>query len=200
MTRDEAYQLVTTWTTSQNLIKHMLCVEAAMNGLAVKFEIANPKSEMWGTLGLVHDADYEKYPDKHPGVLIKELEDRNENEEIINAVKAHAWGYNGFDREPQTPMEWSIYCADELTGFIVAVTLIRPNPPSPKATEGSKRLSRLESVTVQDVLKKWKEKGFARGVDRSHTELCEEKLGIALPDFMQIVLTSMQNISEELGL
>ncbi|MFZ3301901.1 MAG: HD domain-containing protein [Microgenomates group bacterium] len=184
ISRDEAFNLVTTWTQNKNLIKHMLAVEAAMGGLAKHF---GADENLWRITGLLHDADYEKYPDKHPQVLIDELQKRNESEEIINAIKAHAWKYNGMDREPQNNLEWSIYCCDELTGLIVAVTLIRPE-------------KKLSTVTVDNVLSKWQKKDFAKGVERENIELCEEKLGIKLNDFIQIVLTSMQVISNEIGL
>ena len=184
MTRDEAYQLVTSWTENKNLIKHMLAVEAAMGALAKHFK---EDEYTWKILGLIHDADYDKHPDKHPMVLIEELEKKKENPELINAIKAHAWGYRENLPEPKTNMEWSIYCCDELTGFIVAVTLVRPD-------------RKLSGVTVENILKKWPEKSFAKGVHREQIELCEDKLGIKLIDFIQIVLTSMQGISADLGL
>lgn len=195
LSREEAYQLVTTWTQNQNLIKHMLAVEAAMRGLYRSLNTeSNPlrghssqDEDLWGLVGLIHDADYEKYPTEHPKKIIEELEKRDESIEIINAIKAHAWKYNGMDREPQNNLEWSIYCCDELTGLIVAVTLIRPT-------------RKIKDVTVDDILKKWHKKDFAKGVERENIELCEEKLGIKLPDFIQIVLTSMQSISKDLGL
>jgi len=127
MTRDEAYSLITSWTGSKNLIKHMLAVEAAMEGLYEKLETGgNNEKLLWRLAGLLHDADYEKYPDKHPMFLINELRKKGENEKVIQAIQTHAYGYNNFDLEPQSKMEWSLYCCDELTGFIVAVTLIRP--------------------------------------------------------------------------
>lgn len=184
ISREESLSLVTSWTSNKNLVKHMLAVESAMNGLAKHFK---ENEELWGIVGLLHDADYEKYPDEHPGKIIEELEKRNEPIEIINAIKAHAWKYNGQDREPQNNLEWSIYCCDELTGLIIAVTLIRPE-------------KMLSSVTVDNVLSKWQKKDFAKGVERENIELCEEKLGIKLPDFIEIVLNSMQRISNELGL
>lgn len=184
MTRKDTFELVTSWTQSKNLIKHMLAVEAAMGGLARHF---NEDEELWKTIGLVHDADYEKYPDRHPQVLIDELIKRGEPESVIKAIKSHAWKYNGFDREPKTNLEWSLYCCDELTGLIVAVTLIRPS-------------RKIADVTVENILSKWQKKDFAKGVERENIELCEEKLGIKLNDFIQIVLTSMQGISNVLEL
>lgn len=184
MTRNEVLTLVTSWTQSKNLIKHMFAVEVAMGGLAKHF---NEDEDLWKVIGFIHDADYEKHPDKHPEELIKILKSKNEREEIINAIETHAWKYNGFDKEPKTKLEWSLYCCDELTGLIVAVTLIRPT-------------KKIKDVTVEDVLKKWNKKDFAKGVDRENIKLCEEKLGIKLPDFIQIVLSSMQKIATELGL
>lgn len=184
MTRDETLQLVTSWTTNKNLIKHMLAVEATMTDLAKHFR---EDENLWGIVGLLHDADYEKYPNEHPKVLLKTLEKNKEDQRIIDAVKAHAWKYNGMDREPQNKLEWSIYCCDELTGLIIAVTLIRPT-------------KKIKDVTVDDILKKWHKKDFAKGVERENIELCEEKLGIKLNDFIDITLKSMQSISSDLGL
>ena len=184
MNHTDALKLVTDWTTNKNLVKHMLAVEATMGCLARHF---NEDEDLWKVIGLIHDADYEKYPEKHPLVLIEELEKRNEDSVIINAIKSHAWGYREGLPEPKTNLEWSLYCSDELTGLIVAVTLVRPE-------------KKLSLVTVENVLSKWKKLDFAKGVDRENIALCEEKLRIKLPDFIQIVLTSMQDISSELGL
>lgn len=184
LSREEAFKLVTTWTTSKNLIKHMLAVETAMGGLAKHF---SEDENLWKIVGLLHDADYEKYPEKHPQILINELEKQKQIKEIIDAIKAHAWKFNGFKAEPKNNLEWSLYCSDELTGLIVAVTLVRPT-------------RKIKDVTVNDILKKWNQKGFAAGVDRKNIEFCEDKLGIKLPDFIGIILTSMQSIATELGL
>jgi len=190
ISREEAFKLVTTWTENKNLVKHMLAVESAMVGLAKHF---NEDENLWKIVGLLHDADYDKYPDKHPQVLIDELtknppsSDSVEAREVIDAIRAHAFGYNGFDVEPKTKLEWSLYCCDELTGLIVAVALVRPE-------------RRLSVVTVENILSKWNKKDFAKGVERKNIEMCEEKLGIKLNDFIQIVLSSMQGIAEDLGL
>lgn len=184
ISRGDAFNLVTTWTENKNLIKHMLAVEAAMGGLAKHF---GQDENLWKIVGLIHDADYEKYPTEHPKKIIAELEKSGEPQEIIDAIKAHAWNYNGMDQEPKNNLEWSLYCCDELTGLIVAVALVRPE-------------HKVSIVTIENVLKKWSEKSFAKGVERENIELCEEKLGIKLPDFIQVVLSSMQSISSELGL
>ncbi len=184
ISREEAFNLVSTWTENKNLIKHMLAVESAMEGLANYFK---EDINLWKIAGLLHDADYDKYPEKHPQVIIDELLKRREDQSLIDAIRAHAWKYNGFETEPKTKMEWSLYCCDELTGLIIAVALVRPE-------------RKLSIVTVENVLSKWKKLDFAKGVNRDQIGLCEEKLGIKLPDFIEIVLKSMQNISSDLGL
>lgn len=184
ISREEALTLVTSWTENRNLVKHMLCVEAAMRGLAIHFK---EDENTWKITGLLHDADYDKYPDKHPFIIIEELEKRKEPIEIINAIKSHAWGYRDELPQPKTKMEWSLYCSDELTGLIVAVALVRPE-------------RKLSVVTVDNVLSKWKKLDFAKGVERKNIEMCEEKLGIKLPDFIEIVIKSMQGIANSLGL
>lgn len=184
ISREEAFNLVSTWTENKNLIKHMLAVESAMEGLANYFK---EDINLWKIAGLLHDADYDKYPEKHPQIIIDELLKRSEDQSLIDAIRAHAWKYNGFETEPKTKMEWSLYCCDELTGLIIAVALVRPE-------------RKLSVVTVDNVLSKWKKLDFAKGVNRDQIGLCEEKLGIKLPDFIEIVLKSMQNISSDLGL
>lgn len=184
MNRDEAYKLVTSWTNNKNLVKHMLAVEAEMRALAKYFKEDEDK---WGLAGLIHDADYEKWPEEHPLKTIEELEKRKAPEWLINAVKSHAWGYRPGLPEPKGQMEWALYTCDELSGFIIAVTLVRPE-------------KKLSAVTVKSILKKWKEKSFARGVERKQVELCDKKLGIEFREFVEICLTALQGISKELGL
>lgn len=192
MNRSEAFELVSSWTSNKNLVKHMLAVEATMRVLAKHFEEDDPAfakatADKWGMVGLIHDADYEKYPDKHPLVLVEELQKRDEPQWLIDAIKSHAWGYREDLPEPKAKLEWSLYCCDELTGLIVAVALVRPD-------------RKLSSVTVDSVLKKWGQKAFAAGVKREQIAMCEEKLGIALPEFIGITLSAMQRISDDLGL
>lgn len=188
ISREEAFNLVTTWTENKNLVKHMIAVESAMGGLWQKLGNKDTSDEsVWKIAGLLHDADYDKYPDEHPKKIIEELENRGEPQEIIDAIKAHAWGYREGFAEPKNNLEWSLYCCDELTGLIIAVTLVRPEKS-------------LSVVTVDNVLSKWKKLDFAKGVERKNIEMCEEKLGIKLPEFIEIVLKSMQSISKDLGL
>ncbi len=184
ISRESALELVNSWVQNKNLVKHMLCVEAVMRALAKHF---GEDGDIWGIAGLIHDADYEKYPDEHPKVLIKELERRKESSELIQVIKSHAWGYREEFPKPKTKFEWSLYTCDELTGLIVACALVRPD-------------KKLSSVDVAAVQRKWNQKAFAAGVDRSQIEMCEKELGIKLPDFIQIALTAMQGISFELEL
>jgi predicted hydrolase (HD superfamily) len=184
MTREEAYKLVTDWTENKNLVKHMLAVEAQMRALAKHF---GENEDDWGLAGLVHDADYEKWPKEHPKKLLEELKKRKVPDWLYFAVEAHAWNYNGMEVEPRTQLEWALYTCDELSGFIIACALVRPD-------------KNLVSVTVESILKKWRQKAFAAGVHREHIELCEEKLGIKLEDYIKICLKALQEISGELGL
>lgn len=146
----------------------------------------------------MHDGDYEKTketPEKHTLLMSEWLKAVNENDpEIHSAILSHNYahltdakiGDSGL-HEPNSNLEWSLYCCDELTGLIVAVALVKPD-------------KRLSSVTVDSIMKKWKEKSFAGGVKREQIEKCEEKLNIPLREFIGIALEAMQGIAPELGL
>ena len=183
MQRSDALKLVEDWTQNRNLVRHMLAVEAEMRALAVHF---GEDPELWGLAGLLHDGDYDKYPDEHPLKLLEELEARKVDPQVIGAVRAHAWGRHDLP-EPQTKMEWAIYTCDELSGLIVASTLVLPD-------------KKISSVSVDAVLRRFKEKAFARGVHREQVALCEEKLGVPLNEFVGICLKGMQGIAGDLGL
>ncbi len=187
MNKLEAIEFVKKHTQNQNLVKHMLAVGSAMKGLAEHF---GQDSQKWEVAGIVHDADYEMFKDdvdKHPSLVFDWLKEEEVEEDIIDAVKAHAWRFSEIAKEPENNFEWSIYCCDELTGFIIAVTLIRPS-------------KKIADVTTADVLKKWSKKDFAKGVLRENIELCQEKLNLSLEEFISICLKSMQEISSDLGL
>lgn len=184
MNKLQALKLINDWTENKNLVKHMLAVAAELKAIAKHF---GEDEETWELVGILHDADYEKHPDKHPRVILEELEKCGEKKEIIDAVRRHAWKFNGMDEEPQTKLDWAIYTCDELSGFIIACALVRPD-------------RKLSSVTVESILKKWPQKAFAKGVHREQIELCEEKLGIKLDDYIEICIRSLQEISDELGL
>jgi uncharacterized protein len=184
--REQALDFLNQHITSRNIIKHMLATEAMMKELAKKF---NGNVEEWGIAGLLHDGDYnDSVPEEKQGIEVtKILKEKGFEipDNVAYAMAAHNWQNTGV--EPRSPMDWSLFCGDSLTGLIVACALVRPD-------------KKLSSVTVKSVLKKFKEKSFAGGTRREDIALCEEKLGITLPDFIGIVLKSMQNISSELGL
>lgn len=188
MTREDAYSLLTEHVQSENLIRHCLAVEASMKALARYF---HDNESSWGIAGLLHDADWEtnrETPERHTLDLMDWLGDFDleDDDSIKKAILAHNHFHNGHN-PPQTQMEWSLYCCDELTGLIVASTLVLPD-------------KKLSSLTAQSVLKKFPEQSFAAGVDRSQIQLCEDKLGITLEDFVGIVLEAMQSIAGDLDL
>lgn len=182
--RTDALDLVNKWTKNVNLVKHMLGVEAEMRALAKHF---SQDQDLWGITGLIHDADYEEHPDLHPWFLIPYLKELDIDPKITDTIDAHGWGYAKQSREPHNQMEWSLYICDELAGLITASTLVRPD-------------KKIANVVVGSILKKFPDKAFAKGVHREHIQLCEEKLGLKLPDFIQICLSGMQSIASELGL
>lgn len=141
----------------------------------------------WGTVGLLHDADYEQTrndPDKHTLVLERELGDQLDGD-VMYAIKAHNYTHTG--TLPQSLMDWSMYTCDELSGLIVAATLVHPD-------------KKLTSLDVDFVMKRFDDSSFAKGANREQIKTCETKLGIPLREFVQIALSSMQSISQELNL
>lgn len=183
MTRFEAYHILTKYLKNPNLLKHCLATEAAMKGLAKHF---GEDEEMWGIVGLLHDADYELAKDdlsKH-GLLLFEKEFQIP-EDIAYAIKSH--NFEGTKVMPKNPMDWAVTCVDQLTGLIIAAALVHPE-------------KKLSVLTVDTILKRFKEKSFARGAKRETIGLCEEKLHIQLRDFVTITLDSMKGIHTELGL
>ena len=187
ITRQQALEILHENMQSQNLRRHCYAVGAVMKVLAEKLD-GNP--EGWEVAGLLHDADYEKTKEntqEHTKMVLGWLEQHEVHTDIKDAILAHGWNYVSGNPEPCSPMQWALYCCDELTGFIVAVTLIRPE-------------KKLLRVATENVLSKWKEKSFAAGVHREQVELCEEKLGIPLNEFVTITLTAMQDNAEDLGL
>jgi putative nucleotidyltransferase with HDIG domain len=183
LTREQAWKLMTEHTQNENLRKHMLAVEAAMRFYARKF---GEDEELWGITGLLHDFDYEKHPSKeeHPYVGVKILEDLGYPEVIRRAILAHA-EYTGVPAE--TRMEKTLQAVDELTGFIVAVALVRPN-------------KNIAEVRVKSVKKKMKDKAFARAVNREDIQRGADLLGLTLEEHIDNVLSAMKGISAELDL
>jgi putative nucleotidyltransferase with HDIG domain len=187
-TREDAWQLVTEYTENQNLVRHMLAVEAAMRAYAEKF---GEDPDLWGLVGLVHDFDYERYPDLsvegHPVVGARLLREWGWPEEIVRAVLAHAGEYTGVP--PESTMEKTLVAVDELTGFLVAVALVRPSKDIRDITK------------IRSVKKKWKDRSFAAAVDREEIEHACQVLGVDLwTEHVPLVLEAMKEIAPELGL
>jgi putative nucleotidyltransferase with HDIG domain len=186
MNREQAWSLVTEYTQSESLRRHMLAVEAAMRAYAERF---GAEAELWGAVGLVHDFDYERYPDVstvgHPVVGAGVLRERGVSEEIIRAVLAHASEITGV--EPETPMEKTLVAVDELTGFLIAVALVRPSRS-------------ILDVELKSVKKKWKDKLFAAPVNRQEIEAAAAAIDMPLDEHIQVVLDAMKASARELGL
>jgi len=182
-TREEAYQLLTEYNKSDSLIKHALAVEGVMRYFARK---RGEDEEKWGVIGLVHDLDYEKFPEEHCKKSEEILKEKGWPEEYIRAVVSHGWGLCS-EVEPQTELEKVLYAIDELTGLVVTTALVRPSKS-------------VMDVKVKSVKKKWKDKRFAAGVDRSIIEKGARMLGMEVSDLIADTLAGMQEVAEEIGL
>ena len=182
-TREEAYQLLTEYNQSDSLIKHALAVEGVLRYFARK---RGEDEEKWGVIGLVHDLDYEQFPEEHCHKSEEILKEKGWPEEYIRAVISHGWGLCS-EVEPQTELEKVLYAIDELTGLVVTTALVRPSKS-------------VMDVKVKSVKKKWKDKRFAAGVDRSIIEKGAQMLGMELTDLIADTLAGMQEVAEEIGL
>ena len=182
-TRQQAWELLNEYTKTPNLIKHAISVEAAMRAYARKF---GEDEETWGIVGLLHDFDYDQYPDlkDHPFVGCRILKELGYPEEIIRGVMAHA-NHTGTPRSNR--MEKTIFAVDELCGFITAVTLVRPD-------------RKVANVPVKSVKKKLKDKGFARSVSRGDIHQGVEELGVDLNEHIAFVTAALAEVADELGL
>jgi len=183
MTRNDAWELLTEFTLSESLRKHALAVEACLRAYARKF---GEDEEKWGTVGLIHDFDYEKYPslDDHPYRGNEILTQRGWPEEIKTAIMSHA-DYTGVPRN--TNLEKALFACDELAGFITAASLVRPD----------KSIHTLEAKSVK---KRMKDKAFARTVSRDDIVNGAAALGVDLDEHIAFCITSMRGIAKELGL
>ncbi|HCL90623.1 MAG TPA: hydrolase [Candidatus Atribacteria bacterium] len=182
-TREEAYQLLTEYNKSDSLIKHALAVEGVMRYFARK---RGEDEEKWGVIGLVHDLDYEQFPEEHCHKSEEILKEKGWPEEYIRAVISHGWGLCS-EVEPQTELEKVLYAIDELTGLVVTTALVRPSKS-------------VMDVKVKSVKKKWKDKRFAAGVDRSIIEKGARMLGMELTDLLTDTIAGMQEVAEAIGL
>lgn len=182
-TREEAFELLKKYNNSQSLINHALMVEATMKHFAKR---NNEDEEIWGIVGLIHDLDYEKYPDKHCAKTKEILEENNWPEDLIRAVMSH--GYEIVtDVEPISLMEKTLYAIDELTGLVYTTALVRPSKS-------------LDDMKAKSVKKKWNDKKFAAGVDRSIIEKGANMLGMEISELISNTIEGMKPIAEEIGL
>lgn len=183
MNREEALSLLDEYVKNQNLIRHMLAVEAAMVDYAERFD-ADP--DQWALAGLLHDFDWEIHPtlDQHPQDGADILRGRGVPEEIVTCILSHA-DHTGVARE--TPMQQALYACDEITGLLTAVALVRPSRS-------------ILDVKLKSVRKKWKDLRFAANVDREDIERGAEAMGVDLWEHVDNVLASMQRIAPDLGL
>lgn len=186
--RDETLAIMHEYTTSDSLRKHMLSVEAAMRAYAGKF---GEDVDRWGITGLIHDFDYEKYPndahsptEEHPAEGVRILRGRGFPEDILQSILGHAQ-YSGVPRESQ--MAKTLFAVDELTGLITATALVRP----------SKSVMEVEAKSVR---KKMKDKAFARGVNRDDVINGAADLGVDLDEHIAFVIAAMQRVAAEIGL
>jgi putative nucleotidyltransferase with HDIG domain len=181
VSRQDAWNLLAEWVSSDSLRRHALAVEAGMRAYAPRF---GGDVELWGATGLLHDLDYERYPnldDGHPRYAIRELEQRGYPQELVRAVASHA-DFMGVPRE--TPMEKSLYAVDELSGFVLACAYVRPDG--------------LAGMTPKSVKKKLKQPSFAAAVGRDELYRGAEDLGVEFDEHVQLVITALAGRADEL--
>lgn len=187
LNRDHALALIHEYTKNQNLRRHMYAVEAAMRAYARKY---GEDEELWGITGLLHDFDYERWPnddrkpqDEHPTTGVKILREKGYPEEMLQAILGHA-EHTGAPRE--SLMAKVLFAVDELTGFLTACALVRPTG--------------LSDMKVKSVKKKFKDPSFARGVSREDVNKGIDELGVDFSEHVQLVIEAMREIQDELGL
>lgn len=182
-TREEALKLLHEYNENDSLRKHAYAVEAVMRYSARK---RGEDDDMWGVIGLVHDLDYERFPDQHCTKTKEILEEHNWPEEYIRAVISHGWGLC-CDVEPKSTLEKTLFAIDELTGLVTANALVRPSKS-------------VMDMTVKSVKKKWKSPAFAAGVDRSIIQKGAEMLGVEVSELIEDTIMGMREVAEEIGL
>ncbi len=182
-TREEAFALLKQYNSSERAIRHALAVEAVMRYFARKMD---QDEDAWGVVGLIHDVDYEQFPDQHCQKAREILSENGWPEELIRAVVSHGWGLCS-DVEPASDMEKVLYAVDELTGLVAATALVRPSKS-------------VMDLTAKSVKKKWKNKSFAAGVDRSVIDKGAGMLGMERSDLITDVIMAMREVAEAIGL
>ena len=180
MTLDEAHDLLNEWVPNERLRLHMKQVAAVMKAWAIEKENADDKTALkWELAGLLHDADWEKYPDDHCRIIIEELERRNIDPEVIHCIASH--GPNYFGVEPQNQMDKMIYAIDELSGFVHAAALIRS--------------TRYEGLEVKSVMKRLKTPSFAAQVNREEIADAANRAGISIEDLIQFIIDHQKEVA-----
>ncbi|MEZ4417522.1 MAG: HD domain-containing protein [Gemmatimonadota bacterium] len=181
-TRDEALKLMQSWVDDAGLRKHMLAVEAAVRWYARRY---GADEELWGLAGLLHDLDWEKYPDEHPHRGVIQLRADGYPEEVIDAVLAHAYPDRS-DVEPVTDLQKVLCACDELSGLVYACCLVRPNG--------------IDDLTPKSVVKKLKDKAFAAGVSREEVARGMELIGMERSEHIQNVIDGLKTVAADLGI
>ncbi|MCK5541416.1 MAG: HDIG domain-containing protein [Desulfobacterales bacterium] len=182
-TRKMAFDLLNEYNSKPGLIRHALSVEAVMAHFAEKF---GEDVEMWRVIGLIHDLDYERYPEEHCSKTKEILLERGWPEDYIRAVMSHGWELCT-DVKPETKLEKTLYAVDELTGLVASTALVRP----------SKSVLDMKAKSVK---KKWKDKSFAAGVNRSVIDKGAQMLGIEIGELITETIAGMQKVALEIGL
>ncbi len=183
-TREEAFNLLKKYNSKESLIRHALCVESVMGHFAKHFD--QKDIEKWKVVGLVHDLDYEMYPDQHCVKCVELFEFHNWPQEYIRAVVSHGWGICS-DVEPQNLLEKTLYATDELTGLVASAALVRP----------SKSILDIKAKSVQ---KKFKDKSFAAAVDREVIRNGAKMLDMELSELITQTIAGMLPVAEQIGL
>ena len=182
-TREEAWKLLVEYNPSLSLQRHALSVEAVMRHMARKH---GEDEDQWGLVGMAHDLDYERFPEQHCVKVREILDQHGWPEDYVRAVVSHGWGICS-DEEPQSLMEKTLFAIDELTGLVTAAALVRPSKS-------------VLDLPVKSVLKRWKERSFAAGVDRGVIEKGAAMLGVDLPALTGDTIEAMRGVAAEIGL
>jgi len=182
LTREVAWDLLVSWTESSSLINHARAVEVVMRSAALRYGEGSVDADLWGIAGMLHDADYDRWPEEHPHRTVAWLRERGEDA-LAHAVSAH---YTGWEVPYESAMDRALVACDELTGFVVACSLVRP--------EG------IGTLTPKSVKKKLKDKRFAASVEREEVRAGVELVGADLTEHIQLVIDALRPHAEELGI